>query len=86
MEGRRMPAARESRRHLEAKLGRLAEQRALALPVPTLADIMWASAHAAALLVIAAAPRAPAPAAIGALRDAALTALTRERTRQRRSS
>ena len=83
MEGRRIAAARESRRHLEEKLERLEEARPSALGVRTLADVMWATAHAASLLCIAAAPRAPDADAIAVLRDAAHGALLRKPTRQR---
>lgn len=86
MEGRRIAAARESRLHLEAKLQRLAEARPLALSTCALADVMWASAHAAALLHVASAPRAPSPEAIAALREAAHTALTRLPVARRRTS
>lgn len=86
MEGRRIAAARDSRRHLEARLQRLAEVRPLALDIPALADVMWATAHAAALLCVTAAPRAPSAPAIGVLRDAAYAALTRKREKARRAS
>ena len=86
MEGRRIPAARESRRHLEAKLERLEEVRPTALGVRTLADVMWATAHAASLLCMAAAPRAPASDAIAVLRDAAHAALLRKPQKQRSAS
>jgi AcrR family transcriptional regulator len=85
MEGRNIAAARASRGHLEAKLQRLAEARPLGLEVPELADLIWATAHGAALLCVTAAPRAPSREAIAALRDAALAALTRRPKTKRKA-
>ena len=75
MEGRRIEAAIASRLHLEARLERLSEVRRLQYSIRTTADIMWATAHAAAMLCIAAAPKAPAAEAVAVLRAAALGAL-----------
>jgi AcrR family transcriptional regulator len=86
LQGSRIAAARESRLHLEEKLARLAEVRATAMSVRALADFMWATAHAASLLHVAAAPRVPAPEAIAALRQAALDGLTQKPAKQRKLS
>lgn len=83
LQGSRIAAARESRLHLEGKLARLAEARPLAMNVRALADLMWATAHAGALLYVAAAPRVPAPETIAALRQAALDALTQKPMKKR---
>lgn len=83
LQGSRIAAARESRLHLEGKLARLAQARPFAMNVRALADLMWATAHAGALLHVAAAPREPAPETIAALRQAALDALMQKPTRQR---
>jgi len=76
LQGGKIAAAQDSRRHLEAKLARLAEVRDLAMSTHSLADLLWASAHAAALLYVAAAPREPSSDTIGWLRQATLDALT----------
>lgn len=83
MEGRRIEAARASRLHLEEKLERLVRTRPAALSVRVLADIMWATAHAASLLHVAAGPRGAAPDAIAALRETAHQALTRTERKAR---
>lgn len=83
LQGSRIAAARESRLHLEGKLARLAEARPLTMDVRALADLMWATAHAGALLYVAAAPRVPAPETIAALRQAALDALMQKPMKQR---
>jgi AcrR family transcriptional regulator len=86
LQGSRIAAARESRLHLEEKLARLAQARTLNMDVRTLADFMWATAHAGALLFVAAAPRVPAPDAIAALRQSALDALTQQPAKKRKRS
>jgi len=86
MEGRRIEAARASRLHLEEKLERLVRLRPAALPVRVLADIMWATAHAASLLQVASGPRGAAPEAIAALRETALRALTATQHKARGTS
>jgi AcrR family transcriptional regulator len=85
-QGGRIAAAQEARRHLEGKIARLAETRALALTVHALADLVSATAHAGALLYVTAAPREPAPETIAALRQTALDALKPKPTKKGKRS
>lgn len=53
LSGGDIPAAVEARRHLVAKLQALDTEKALSLPVAAAAEIVWSTAHAAALLHVA---------------------------------
>lgn len=72
LQGADIPAARQSRAILEGRLARIGAAGGLALPVAAAADLVWASAHAAAVLhVTSAGP--PPPKTIAALREAAMS-------------
>jgi AcrR family transcriptional regulator len=75
LQGARIPAAARSREHLLVRLAALDAAGRLALPVAAAADVVWSSAHAAALLTVAAHPKMPRPAAIKALRQTARSVL-----------
>jgi AcrR family transcriptional regulator len=75
MEGRNIAAARESREHLLSRLERLAATRRLAHPIETIADILWATVHAASMLHVRKRNEKVPRAAIAALRDTARRAL-----------
>lgn len=75
LEGRNVDAARESRAHLISRLERLAATRRLAHPIETIADILWATVHAASMLHIRKPNEKVPRAAIAALRETAAHAL-----------
>lgn len=75
LDGRQVSAARESRQHLISRLERLDARQGLALPIETVADILWATVHAAAMLHIRKGSSEGLAAAVSALRDAARHAL-----------
>jgi AcrR family transcriptional regulator len=75
LEGRNITAARESRAHLISRLERLASTRQLAHPLDTIADILWATVHAASMLHIRKRNDKVPRAAIAALRETAAHAL-----------
>lgn len=75
LEGRNITAARESREHLISRLERLASTRQLAHPLGTIADILWATVHAASMLHIRKRNEKVPRAAIAALRETAERAL-----------
>ncbi len=73
--GGSVAAAQAGRLHLEATLARLEEQGRLRLPVAAAADLVWATAHAGALLFAAASPGAPSHEVIATLRGGAESVL-----------
>lgn len=75
LQGGRIAAAEIARAHLVAKLDRLQAEGRLQLSVADAADLVWTTAHAAALLFVANAPNAASPAAVSALRTSAQTVL-----------
>jgi AcrR family transcriptional regulator len=75
LEGRNIAAARESREHLLSRLERLAATRQLAHPLGTIADILWATVHAASMLHVRKRNDKVPRAAIAALRETAFRAL-----------
>lgn len=81
LQGGTIQAAAEARRLLLARLHAVAALGRLAIPAEHAADLLWASAHAAAMLhVTGAGPAAtgpPAPETIAALRHGALAAILR---------
>ncbi|OQW43867.1 MAG: transcriptional regulator [Proteobacteria bacterium SG_bin6] len=68
LQGACLPAAVEARAHLVHRLEAIAALGRLRLPPHDAADLVWGSAHAAAML-FAASARAPSAAVIAALRD-----------------
>lgn len=74
LSGADIPAATLSRQHLEAKLAALAARNALATEVSTAADLLWSTAHAAALLHVAG-TGPPDQAVLAALRKTAASVL-----------
>ncbi len=72
LQGADIPAARQSRAILEDRLARIAATGGLALPVAAAADLVWASAHAAAILYVTGATP-PLPKTVTALREAAMS-------------
>ena len=75
LSGAHIPAAAEARRHLIARLEALERSKSLALPVSAAAEIVWSTAHAAALLHVAG-TGPPNAAAILALRRTAAGVLS----------
>lgn len=74
LSGGDIPAAALARQHLVAKLTALEARNALTAEVSTAADLLWSTAHAAALLhVTGAGP--PDPAVLAALRKTAASVL-----------
>lgn len=73
--GADIPAALAARQHLESNLDRLAASGLLTMPVSIAADVIWASAHSAAMLYVTRPDQAPDSVAIRALRQAALGVL-----------
>lgn len=74
LSGADIPAAREARAHLVTKLQALQGHNALVLPVSAAADVVWSTAHAAAMLWIAG-TGPPDAAVIAALRQTAASVL-----------
>lgn len=70
LSGGNIPAAAEARRHLVYKLEALAARNRLTIPVGAAADLVWSTAHAAALLHVSGADP-PDAAVIAALRQSA---------------
>jgi AcrR family transcriptional regulator len=75
LSGADIPAATEARQHLTAKLQALEAESSLALPVAAAVEIVWSTAHAAALLHVAG-TGPPDAAAILALRRTAASVLS----------
>ena len=71
LQGADIPAADAGRANLMSKLAALAAAGRLTLPVASAADLVWSTAHAAALLHVTAAPQAANRAAVSALRKSA---------------
>ena len=74
LQGGVIPAAEQARTHLIARLHAIEVEGRLRVTQEEAADLVWGSAHAAAML-IAASGHMPAPAVISALRDTALSSI-----------
>lgn len=72
LQGVPIPAAEAGRANLAGKLATLAKAGRLAMPVPAAADLVWASAHAAAMLLLSGSPE---PGVVAALRASAASVL-----------
>jgi AcrR family transcriptional regulator len=73
--GGAVPAAEAARAHLVAKLDALAGAEGLALPVQAAADLLWATAHSAAMLYASRSSAIPDDSVIAALRASAASVL-----------
>lgn len=71
LSGGNIPAAAKARAHLVAKLEALDAEGRLALPASAAADLVWATAHSAALLFAGSSGGEPDPGVIAALRRGA---------------
>lgn len=74
LSGGDIPAVAQGRQHLVAKLTALEARSALSAEVSTAADLLWSTAHAAALLCVSGADP-PNPAVLAALRKTAASVL-----------
>ena len=74
LQGADIPAAAKSRALLVQRLERIDREGRLRLPPADAADLVWASAHAAAMLCVTT-PNPPSSAVLDALREAALRSL-----------
>jgi AcrR family transcriptional regulator len=74
LSGAEIPAAALARQHLVAKLSALESRSALAMEVAAAANLVWSTAHAAALLCVAG-TGPPDPLVLAALRKTAASVL-----------
>jgi AcrR family transcriptional regulator len=74
LQGADIPAAAQARTILLRRLEAIDREGRLRLASRDATDLVWASAHAAAMLWVTA-PNPPAPGVVDALRDAALSSL-----------